>query len=284
MAKGADFKSTFPSSEAIQLARHFADTAVKDLDNAKLMYKRKDYAHAVYLLQQSVEKSAKATGLLGAWIPPTTSSLKQVGHKSILAILLGLQKKVDAAGVALEAFRNSSTTEEYEQLGLRGLLPDFDKVKLPEAAVIQNWNREIDRLSSQEMWRRTLELRPDDPLTLTIMRELDKAQERSKGADIADAMTFKTFQWLGDLGSILYVTSLQGRCLPRVLILSIVTMWHEKTTRYPPIESSDYWNPEAYTKDKGLIKHFPLFLEHASGMAVGARIAAKAASIAEFPT
>jgi hypothetical protein len=277
------YKSTFPNPKAIELARSLARIALQDAVGAKQMYHLRNYALAVYLLQQSVEKSTKATGLLTACLQPTQSDLLKVGHRSVLGILLRMPKKVETAKVMLDEFRDSGAFEEYESLGLKSLLPDLDRFAIPESATVEGWIRELRLLPPADLWRRTLELKQEDSLTIEVMRGLTKVDESAKAANLLDEIIFRSFPFLSDIGFILYACDIQLRCLPCALILSMVTMWHETTTRYPPGETSDYWTPEAYTLDKGLVKQFTLFQEHASDLARWARWASSATSIAEFP-
>jgi hypothetical protein len=54
------------------------------------------------------------------------------------------------------------------------------------------------------------------------------------------------------------------RSTPRALSLTLLTMWHEEATRYPPGSSRyDYWDPGAYTADKEMVKQFPMLARHA---------------------
>ncbi len=163
------------------------------------------------------------------------------------------------------------------------MLPDIHRLNIPEGTTVEGWIRELRRLPLADMWRRTLELKQEDSFTVEITRGLTKADESAKAADLLDQAAFKSFPFLGDIGFILYFNGIQLRCLPCALVLSIVTMWHEMATRYPPVEASDQMTPEAYTLDKGLVKQFALFQEHASQLAKWTRWAASATAIAEFP-
>jgi HEPN domain-containing protein len=234
MVESDDYGSIFPSPKAIELAKSFSLVALEDAIGAKQMFRKKLYSLAVYHLQQSVEKSTKATGLLSGFLHPTVSDLRAVSHKSVLAVLLRMPAKVEKAKAMFSESGLSAAYDEYGRLGLLQLLPDTKLIKIPETATIRGWIVGINELPVAEMWRRTLELKLKDSLTKGIMETLREASELAKAADYNDKHTFKTITLLGDPGFILYHNSLYGRCFNRAIALSFLTMWHEATTRYPP--------------------------------------------------
>lgn len=65
-----------PSDGSLELAFDFANLAIGDVASAKSNYKGRRFANAARDLQQSVEKGAKAFGLLIGTVEPTSEQLK----------------------------------------------------------------------------------------------------------------------------------------------------------------------------------------------------------------
>ncbi len=59
-----------------------------------------------------------------------------------------------------------------------------------------------------------------------------------------------------------------------IVPLTLVSAWHERETKYPPIEKNDYWDPDEYTPDKGLINDYGVL----SGLALRLREVMRTAS------
>ena len=112
------------------------------------------------------------------------------------------------------------------------------------------------------MWQTTLNLDKRNPFVNTALKTLEKVVFDKRGFLFSMRIikeVGKTFS--GDIRIDYQFCIL--RSSPRAYGLSMLTMWHDIATRYPPINSKDYWRAGQYTQDKPLLKKFPFFLKHA---------------------
>ena len=70
----------------IEFAQELYEIAMSDLMASELLYRKKHFRQAVYLLQQSVEKLTKADCLWRGAI--SIDQLKKIGHKFYKAIFM----------------------------------------------------------------------------------------------------------------------------------------------------------------------------------------------------
>jgi len=82
------------SAEAVSLALGYAKVAPSDIEAALVLYRHELYPQACYFLQQGVEKSSKAFGLLIGTMKPEEAR-KEVSHDSLKSLVLHLPEVVD---------------------------------------------------------------------------------------------------------------------------------------------------------------------------------------------
>lgn len=104
------------------------DIAKRDLTAAKCLFREKLYPHAIFYLEQTVEKAIKAMGLHYKII--TEDELEVVGHEAVkiyIKILQGLKDKVKRFQDKIKRFprlKHTTLFEEFEKIG-----PDkFDEI------------------------------------------------------------------------------------------------------------------------------------------------------------
>ena len=251
-----------PRPRESELAVAFSKTAGEDLAAAMVLHERGLYPQAVYSLQQSVEKTAKALGLLMGTIK--INQIRQVSHRSVFALLTrtgtlsrSVKRGVDTIGALSQ---QGGIVSEILSLG-----PLFKKVSplVPTEAALTADREAIRKLDPRRMWLATLNLDEKDEVvagTLAQLKNIHWDKASSRGPLFALRQVYEMIG--GDDPLVDY--ALDGvRSYPRAIALSMLTMWHEEATRYPPVSRLDYWDADAYTKEKALVKKFPMIADHA---------------------
>ena len=267
-----------PSLETIDVAYSFAETALSDSKSAGILYSRKQYPQACYLLQQSVEKSTKAFGLVMG-----TVKLEElrgpVGHHSMLAItqhfLEYFDKTRDILNVLLKSIDDISQKPRPESWIKRQELKNLLNPKLIQSLLrLDKFLSEIDINSisenarqeihgkDKEMWKATLQLQTNEESVRVALKRLE---EKKMEPGFLSLLT-GTLNYLG--GSNEYLQGLVCfvgfyRIGWRIGPLSFLTMWHENTTRYPKALPGDYGSPSDYVQNTPFVKKFVLLNEHA---------------------
>ncbi len=274
-----------PDRSAVKLALSFAAIGKADLRASKLLYGRKLHPHAVFYLQQSVEKSVKAVGLLLSLVGPNKEELVlDVGRATIFGILIRRNERLAQLRKNLGLLAASEHLKEGKELFLKLGLPST----IPEPVEIeakltseQAAKEEVERLHSLnpgDMWKITLEFNPNRPPNPAILKLLDEAEAQWKPLDKFQRLFEKKLvSMMSDPSTVRYIMNVHGKAVPEVAPLAFITMWHERETRYPPIDSSDYWLPERYTMNAGLLGIYPRLYKHAKRLGDGAYAGAKAA-------
>ncbi len=275
-----------PDRKNVEVALDFADIAKKDLRASKVLYAERLYPQAVFGLEQSVEKAVKAVGLLICLVDPTKEALtRDAGHATALRILLGRHERLARLTKNLGALAASEGLREGRdillKLGVPPGIPDSTEMetKLKEEDNAKEEADYITRLRSNDLWRITLEADHRRPPNTSILKMLDNAESEWASLDrLQRKFKQKLAARMSDPEVLEFVFSVYGRALPEVAPLTLITMWHERETRYPPLDGSDYWDPGRYTASSGLVKLYPRLVKHAARLCEGALSGARSAS------
>ncbi|HEV2226215.1 MAG TPA: HEPN domain-containing protein, partial [Nitrososphaerales archaeon] len=179
-----------PDKRGVALALSFAKIAKADLRASKFLYDNKLYPHAVFNLQQSVDKSVKAVGLMLSLVRPIREDLsRDVGHSAIFGILIRRNERIAQLRRNLGILAATEHLKEGRELFLKLGLP----VGIPEPAEMeakmtgyQAAKDEIERqrsLRPGDMWKITLEFNPNRPPNPAILKLLDEAESQWKPLD-----------------------------------------------------------------------------------------------------
>lgn len=274
-----------PDRPAVKLALSFARIGRADARASNLLYARKLYPQAVFHLQQSVEKSVKATGLLLGLVRPNREDLiRDAGHATIFGILIRRGERLAELRRNLGYLAASEPLKEgrelFLRLGVPGAIPDAKEM---EAKLVSEHaaRAEVERLRGlrpRDLWKLTLELDPTTPPSDVILKLLDDAEAQWKPLDRFRRTFDQRFEYLvRDPATLRYIMSIHGKALPEIAPLAFITMWHEMETRYPPVDVSDYWAPERYSASSGLVRLYPRLHRHAKRLGDGAYEGARAA-------
>jgi len=274
-----------PDRSVVKLALSFARTGRTDLRASKLLYGKRLYPQSIFHLQQSVEKSVKATGLLLRLVRPNKEDLTQeVGHATIFGILIRRGERITQLRRNLGILAASEQQEEGKELllklGIPLTIPDPSEMeaRLVSERAAKSEVERLRNLQPRDLWRITLKLDSKTPLAAAILKLLDDAEaqwgyldrfqrlfERKLTSLVSDPQTFR------------YIINIHGKVFPEIAPLAFLTMWHEKETRYPPVDASDYWSPEQYAADSGLVTLYPRLHKHAKRLSEGAYAGSRAA-------
>lgn len=274
-----------PDRPAVVLALSFAKISKADIRASKFLYNNKLYPQAIFYLQQSVEKSVKAVGLMLRLVRASKEDLsREVGHAAIFGILIRRNDRIAHLrrnlGILAASEHLKEGKELFLRLGLPSAIPDPAEIEAKMTSD-QAAKEEVERLRNLrpgDMWKITLELNPNRPPNPAILKLLDEAESQWKPLDKFHRLFEKRFvSVMSDPEAVRYVMNMHGKAIPELAPLAFITMWHERETRNPPIEVSDYWDPERYKTGTGLIKVYPRLEKHAKRLCDGAFAAAQAA-------
>jgi hypothetical protein len=283
MVRATLSRSVLPNNDVAKLALAFAELSASDLDASLILFEHAKYNHAIFLLQQAVEKATKAVGLLLGLVKPTRKDLMKVGHTTILGILLRYSERVEELRSQIELVSKSPGLEaakrEFEGLGLKWTLPEPSEMmqRLPSKETALQQIPMVRSLQPEELWDVTLRFDPSNPRVAVTIKMLDDAESQWKGIDEFALFLDRTARFLGDPEWHRYHLNISGKAFPEVAPLSFATMWHEHEPRYPPIETDDYWDPGRYSADSGIVRIYPRLFKHAKRLCEGTIAGAKAA-------
>ena len=274
-----------PDRPAVRLAVSFARVAKGDLRASKVLYDGKLYPQATFCLQQSVEKSVKAVGLLLSLVRPNREDLaKEVRNAVIFGILVRRKERLAQLRTHLGVLAASEHLKEgkelFLKLGLPWGIPDPQEMEA-NLAKEEAAKEEVERvrtLKAGDLWKITLDFNPNRPPNPAILKLLDDAEAQWKPLDrFQRGFEEKFASMMSDPETVRYITNVHGKAFPEVAPLALVTMWHERETRYPPVDGQDYWAPERYTMKSGLVRMYPRLYRHAKRLCDGAYDGARAA-------
>ena len=274
-----------PDRPALRLALSFAKIAKGDLNASKLLYGGRLYPQAVFYLQQSVEKSVKALGISLSLVGPGVGDLTaEAGHAAVFNILVRGKERLAQLRSHLGDLAASEHLDEGKELLLKLGLPwgipeprELEAKMMSEEAA----RREVDRLRSLkpgDLWKITLDFNPNRPPNPALLKLLDDAETQWKPVDRFQRVFKEKFaSIMGDPETVRFIMNVHGKAFPEVAPLAFITTWHERETRYPPVDGRDYWAPERYTAKSGLVGLYPRLLKHAKRLCDGAYDGAQAA-------
>ncbi len=274
-----------PDRQSVEIALAFAEVAKNDLKASRVLYLNRLYPQAVFELEQSVEKAVKAVGLLTSLVSPTREGLThEAGHATALTILVGRRERLSHLVKNLGALAASEGLKEGRDLLLKlGVPPGIPDPPEMEAKLADEANAKeeadyIARLKSNDLWKITLEADPRRPPTSAILKMLDGAESGWASLDrLQRKFKQKLAPRMSDPEILRYILNIYGQAYPEVAPLTLIMMWHERETRYPPLNGSDYWDPARYTPASGLVKLYPKLFKHAKRLCDGTLSGARSA-------
>ena len=274
-----------PDRTAVKVALSFARIGKADLKASKLLYRGKLYPQAIFYLQQSVEKSVKAVGVLLSLVKPDSLELtREVGHATVFGILVRRRERLVQLRSQLGTLAASEHLNEGKELLLKLGLPwGIPEPHEMEAKLVseETAKQEIERLRSLrpgDLWKITLDFNPNRPPNPELLKQLEDAEAQWKPVDRFRRIFEEKFaSIMSDPETVRYIMNVHGKAFPEVAPLAFITMWHERETRYPPVDSLDYWAPERYAANSGLVMLYPRLAKHANRLCDGASDGARAA-------
>ena len=260
----------FRSRDATNLAISFATIAKRDAQASKTLYDMNLYANAVFSLQQAVEKDVKAVGILLGLVEPSFEDLaRKVNHLSVLGLLVRLPKMLEELPEVQESIKAELDKPRVKETGLSQLLEPVIKPPKVNSETVRAAIKLIRAVDSDKAWKITLDLDPGNEFVRSIYKMLDVADAKWREANEAEHITrrlhtliLRRYGIATNQNSIGFFLNIAARASQEAVPLALLTMWHERRSRYPPIGTPDDWNVEAYTRQTGLIRGLPLFYRH----------------------
>jgi hypothetical protein len=273
-----------PEKPAVDLAASFSEIARQDLRTSNILYEKKLYPQAIFELQQAVDKDVKAVGLLLRLVRPTVEDLsREAGHTTIFGILVRLPNRLAQLRRNLGVLAASEELQEGKELllklGLPWSIPDPSEMeaKLTDEQATKE-RLDLRSLKPRDLWKITLEFNPRKTPNPAILKLLYEAETQWKPLDKFHRLFKKKLSPLmTEPGTLGYILNIHGKSIPEVPPLAHITMWHERETRYPPIDVQDYWDTRKYNAFSGLIRLYPRLFKHAKRLSDGALEGARAA-------
>lgn len=251
-----------PRANESKLAMAFAKLSKDDLAASRVLYSNELFPQAVYSLQQSVEKSAKALGLTLGTIK--INQIRTVNHRSVLALLTrtGTLSRNVKRGVDVIRSIHEQGGDVGKILNLGSLVEKMIPLVPTEAALTKD-RENIRLLDARTMWLATLNLDRNNRVVADALSRLKEIAWDKPDARASIGFLKQLYTWIGGDDPLVEYAFSSTRALPRAVELSLLTMWHEEPTRYPPASRLDYWDPDAYTSEKELVKQLPMLTRHA---------------------
>ena len=224
--------------------------------------------------------------LLSLLRPTEEDLMRNVRHASIYAILVRRPERLAQLRRNLDVLIGAKGLEEakaaFAKAGFPWTIPDPKEMRanLMDDKMAAAEVEQLRKLQSRDMWKATLELAPGSTFYVPVMKLLGDAEAQWKSLDSFESVfEEKLTPWLstGAINTIRYTLNINGKAFPEVIPLAFLTMWHERETRYPPIDSLHYWSPEKYTAKSGLVRLCPRLFSHVKRLCDGAETGAQAA-------
>lgn len=171
----------------------------------------------------------------------------------------------------------SQLKSQLKGSSLENLLPETSTVKLPTPTAMRERARLIRQLKTNKMWAASIELNPTTQETKALLAMLDSAESKWTNPYRVEILLRKLASEIENQDMLDYLRNVEGKAFPEIMPLAYFTMWHERETRYPPIDEKDYWDPRKYTGDCGLVILYPRLYKHAERLCDGALVGAQAA-------
>ena len=221
-------------------ARAFLDCAKTDRKSCELLLEKGVYPHAVYHLQQSVEKTLKSYLFsIGAI---TMSELKTMGHSTPEGFVKLLQNPIF-----------SPFFEQIEQTAAGKVENSPEKITELRVSIQQNPSfafisaEQIKQFLGQKEKIEAL-MKTLDPMLNNPTIASESAEQLRTKLGIAELKAPKPYE----------ISRKRGFALVPLFYLALITFSHEQTTRYP---IPDKIQPAQYVPELGLVSSMPVLLK-----------------------
>lgn len=239
-----------------QYIREFLFIAIEDLEVSRLLYKNEKFAHSIYFLQQSVEKTVKALAIDQYNLEPE-KIVKIISHEIPVAVYIGISKLyeriielgnffTEIAGKKDEFTKMIKEQEEKE--------PILEELKKQKFKKIRNefkkLSNELALLTSQEI---SSLFQISDMLEIQINLLIPYLSMVITSFFEEESYAEKEFvsEKITEFSSYVIDNSLKVSFL---LLLALVTYCHVEYTRYP----NEIISPKNYNENLGIVQSFEL--------------------------
>lgn len=260
----------------------FVEYGNSQIETSRILTEKKKYKEAIFFFLQASENTTKALGYFCLNINP-----RQVGHTaigiskhSINGFMLEIERLKNYFENIIENLNNKIKLEP-ESLdaiinSLLNLLPNLltqafnDVIPKAKLAIVSieslETQKDIDHM--RDMWLKTLYINDNDS-KLALKKALNFSIEYNTYSfdsiytNVSFVGSFPDISKLPQIEAIReYAKEISYTLKSTVLALDLfgfnyLGYMHQQPTRYPKINSKDYWDNDAYTEDKELVKNLP---------------------------
>jgi len=235
------------------------DISRNDLDSSMILYKKKKYPQAIYLLQQSVEKACKALASM-LYNLSFEELPKNIGHESIVAFLFPIRDAwkliVDIGKIVATLTENEEKFEEIlnqsfedEPIIKHLLLDNFPKIRkrfrqMSEEIALMNSHEIEEFLGLIRIFN--IHMEQFSPICSLILTKVIDFNDSVKFI-LAEKISNLIYYWKEPIIKIMSFT-----------LFAYLTYPHFLYTRYP----TDRLSPKDYNQDMGIVKSYLLLWNH----------------------
>jgi hypothetical protein len=282
--RGAASEEIGAKSRSVKLALLFAKIAREDARASAQLYTSSFIPQAIFAFQQAVEKDAKSIGLLMGSIKPTPADLKKVSHMSLLSLLLGMPEMLDRLPAIQKVIQGKLEGPKLKRFHLAEAFQPILKPPTISSDNVRKAIQQIRGIDKGRAWKLSVTLDPKEKFTQTIDGMLMTAEQKWNEADQAESVLRKLEKIMRgeykievDHSGTRYFINIGVRAINEAVPLTLLTMWHEQETRYPPVSESDYWDVGMYTKSSGLVRRLHQLYQHLDRLSLSTLAGARCA-------
>ena len=257
----ADKEAASASVDLTERAKQSVDSCVGNNEGGR-------FAKAAEDLQQAVELSSKAYGLLTGTMKATDPEMRYVGHYSYKAFLVHFEDFYPKQRALWKAESDIFASKYLNNILLRDIakklkaytddqlnsLPPEDKVRADIAELLQ-----VDR---SKMWEASLSLDMTNKWISSSVVDLEKNAligENTQGLlGIGQGVVSMLNLFSKDTVNKVKMAGFLGAMGQKIFPLSVLTCWHHAPSTYPPM--GKYWDLSAYNESKPFINAIPKFI------------------------
>lgn len=251
------------------ISRKFLETAQSDLSAARLLHQNEAFPHAIFSLQQSIEKTIKAVGLQVGLISFDELRTKRIGHNAFRLSAIGAKAMAEQTKSVLQLIEAKHPVLEFlPAMPKKDFQEYLDKLRSSEAKIWSIQPTEYGEPSDEELSELFHAFQTTSETSFEFVPEelrdfidlwLDNISQKNLIAQNEIDELKMAFSDFKNIHLIIDAVQKAVRIeiwFAHILIpLSIITSAHESDSRYPCAECGHH-PTEYYQKGLPIVDHF----------------------------